>query len=318
MRNLYTLLPNEDLMGFVGRIHYLGPFQAFEDTRQRLGLTTRLLKAGEVTYKDEYKVSQLLGHSLESLASKHTSRNLLRYCMTLDELNKFSDPSTTNKMPKITFFDSKSVVKLPWRWCPECVDADVAEFGCSYYHRNHQLLGVHTCYKHGCLLYSECKNCDFRIDTIKQAYVPPLDNKCPCCGSTEFLGQNYISDKMYQVESYVLLMAEGKLDLNFERIAASVCEHIGINEQSILARTGGKSVRAFNRRMLNFFGLDDLSQYFSFVIEYNDKLKCRTLCNSRTYDIRFKYTPAHPVVYAMLLVYLEHHHHHHESQLLAA
>lgn len=52
--------------------------------------------------------------------------------------------------------------------CPECTKEDVKKYGEPYLHRHHQLSGVHTCYKHHCVLQSYIgKNghaCDFNTD----------------------------------------------------------------------------------------------------------------------------------------------------------
>lgn len=308
MRNLFQICPNEDLIGFIGRLHYLGVFRRYEDTRKYLGLTTRRLEPGRLTYKDEFKIAQLLEASMSDLASEHSTRKLLTYCMTGQEIAAVSKPKTQNKMSAVTFYDGKGIEKHPWRWCPKCVEADQLQFGTAYYHRNHQLPGVHTCYKHGCSLNEECVKCGFRAESLSDAFVPPRDGKCPNCGSREYNGKVNLSDKMVSVERYMLAMASGKLEEDFHSITNRVLWHIGIDKEWIESRCGLVYVREFYRRLLDFFDLDTLSEYFNSAMVLNQSLRCRTLCNSRLFDTRDNHIPAHPLVYALVLVYLDAHH----------
>jgi hypothetical protein len=41
-----------------------------------------------------------------------------------------------------------------WRFCPQCVVADMAQYGVSYWHRSHQLCGAKICPIHNHLLHS--------------------------------------------------------------------------------------------------------------------------------------------------------------------
>ena len=38
------------------------------------------------------------------------------------------------------------------RYCPECANDDRLCYGETYWHRNHQMIGVNICVKHGCRL----------------------------------------------------------------------------------------------------------------------------------------------------------------------
>lgn len=41
-----------------------------------------------------------------------------------------------------------------WKFCPQCAQADRSEFGVSYWHSSHQLLGARVCWRHQCELHS--------------------------------------------------------------------------------------------------------------------------------------------------------------------
>ena len=305
MKNLQKLRPNEDLIGFIGRLHFLGVFSTFEDTRKYLGLTTRILLPGQITYKDEYKLSKILGVDCRSLSETHSMRNLLNYCLTSQENLGLSIHKLDSKMKVATFCDSKGVVKHPWRWCSDCNFEDSKEFGSGYYHRNHQLPGVFTCYKHRIPLNVECSDCGSTIDSLKNSLVPPLDNRCGVCGSNKFNQALFLTPKMKQVESYMLDMAAGIDSSTFELLTQEVRHHIGIDEDDVIYRTGLMHVREFNRRLLSFFNENELKQYFISIDSNNGNKKCRALCNSRVYDTRPNNLPAHPISIALVKVYLD-------------
>jgi hypothetical protein len=305
MKNLQKLRPNEDLIGFIGRLHFLGVFASFEDTRKYLGLTTRILLPGQITYKDEYKLSKILGIDGRNLSESHSMRNLLNYCVTPQENLGLSIPKLDLKMKVATFCDSKWVVKHPWRWCSHCNFEDSKKFGSGYYHRNHQLPGVFTCYKHCIPLNVGCGDCGSTIDSLKNSHVPPLDNRCVTCGSKKFNQVTFFTPKMKQVQNYMLDMATG-IDLSqFDLLAKEVRHYIGIDEDDVIYRTGLMYIREFNRRLLSFFSDDELKQYFTSIDYNNGNRKCRALCNLRVYDSRPNHLPAHPISIALIKVYLD-------------
>lgn len=305
MKNIQKLRPNEDLIGFIGRLHFLGVFVTFEDTRKYLGLTTRILLPGQITYKDEYKLSKILGVDGSSLSESHSMRNLLTYCLTPKENRCLSLPKLDSKMKVASFCDSKGVVKYPWRWCSQCNIEDNKEFGSGYYHRNHQLPGVFTCYKHHIPLNAQCSDCGTEIESLNNSYVPPLGNCCGVCGSKEFDQVAFLTPKMKLVENYMLDMASGKEPSQFDLLTQKVRSHIGIDEDDVIYRTGLMYVREFNRRLLSFFSDDELKLYFTSIDSNNGNKKCRALCNSRVYDTRSNNLPTHPISIALIKVYLD-------------
>ena len=46
-----------------------------------------------------------------------------------------------------------------WLYCPICAAEDQEDFGCSYFHREHQFPGTSLCWKHGSSLVFSCEDC---------------------------------------------------------------------------------------------------------------------------------------------------------------
>jgi hypothetical protein len=69
-----------------------------------------------------------------------------------------------------------------WRFCPQCIVADKAKYGVSYWHRSHQLCGAKICSIHDHLLHShdELKVLDFTLphhwlDTAEAMSLQPWE-----------------------------------------------------------------------------------------------------------------------------------------------
>ena len=308
MNNIYRLLPGEDILGFVGRMHYLGPFSAFETTRQHLGLTAKRIQPGKITNKDDLKLGKLLKLEPKYIKKQHSHSMMLQYCATQEEIDKAYDYYATDKVKTVTFFDSSGVKANPWRWCRECASEDSEKFGCSYYHRNHQIQGVWHCHKHECLLMSECQNCAFEANSINKQCVPPSDGVCPVCNFEFGPKISYISPIMLEVEKVLLSMASGALNTNYTDMTKRALDYIGIDYESVELRVGMQYVREFYRNILQFYDVDELTEYFFNVEEMDGNVRLKTMCRNRLYNCQTKQLPLHPICYALMHVFLDHHH----------
>jgi len=63
-----------------------------------------------------------------------------------------------------------SIVESNFIYCPLCAKRDISLYGEPYYHREHQIYGVHICYRHKCILkrYSIDKPGDLRIAKLNE------------------------------------------------------------------------------------------------------------------------------------------------------
>jgi hypothetical protein len=84
-------------------------------------------------------------------------------------------------MPNNMAFTALNIVRR-WRFCPQCVVADKAKYGVSYWHRSHQLCGAKICPIHDHLLHShdELKVLDFTLphhwlDTAEAMSLQPWE-----------------------------------------------------------------------------------------------------------------------------------------------
>ena len=64
------------------------------------------------------------------------------------------------------------------RVCPVCLREDERRFGCSYFHRYHQLPVSYVCDKHGVDLHSVCPLCGRPVGTSQDFRVPTI--RCDC------------------------------------------------------------------------------------------------------------------------------------------
>ena len=86
------------------------------------------------------------------------------------------------------------------KYCPLCVEEDHKQYGETYWHRNHQLRGLHLCHKHNCLLISSNITtnsektftlCPAEEYATRQNKIIPNNNKAQ--KYTEFVTELFIS-----------------------------------------------------------------------------------------------------------------------------
>jgi len=70
-----------------------------------------------------------------------------------------------------------------WRWCDQCVEEDINNFGIPYWHVAHQIPSTVRCYKHrDAALNAKCKRCDFEVKDLRDTPLPPMNGVCYGCG----------------------------------------------------------------------------------------------------------------------------------------
>lgn len=64
------------------------------------------------------------------------------------------------------------------KFCPECLKEDKSKYGEVYWHRSHNVEGVHLCYKHNRILEQFCHVCNSPIAIKNKFKLTPLQTKC--------------------------------------------------------------------------------------------------------------------------------------------
>ena len=66
------------------------------------------------------------------------------------------------------------------RYCPKCLEADVAEQGAAYWHRAHQLPNVLFCHRHNVPLRTACPRCGHTVVMVSSKLVRLPALRCSC------------------------------------------------------------------------------------------------------------------------------------------
>ncbi|WP_186431374.1 TnsD family Tn7-like transposition protein [Clostridium sp. BSD9I1] len=64
------------------------------------------------------------------------------------------------------------------KYCPECLKEDKGKYGEVYWHRSHNVVGVHLCHKHNRVLEQFCHICNTPIATKNKFKLTPLRTEC--------------------------------------------------------------------------------------------------------------------------------------------
>ena len=70
------------------------------------------------------------------------------------------------------------------RLCPQCVEEDVANFGCGHWRREHQIRSVNVCTKHLTTLHEQCATPDCGARSEMRSQILP-GQPCLACHNTE-------------------------------------------------------------------------------------------------------------------------------------
>lgn len=299
MKELQNLLPGEDLFGLLGRSYVLGNYSRFSDMHKYLGLSHYRHAPGQFLSKDFATIAKILGMEVSQLHDEHTCFNMLKSTLSDSQLADHME----NAKP-VTFHKVKEVVSLPWRWCAECAIDDTNRYGVAYYHRDHQILGVKSCHKHQAPLITGCPHCDFQVTSIKVMPIPPVDGMCPKCGHS-FDDSCLSSQTLPSLEQICLDLANGRLHITPVQLKRRVCNYLGIAQEDIERGNVGKQVRLLYRQAVDFYGMDELQDYFYRVFERKSGGYCAAMQTTRIYDIHAKGPVQHPLVTALIWHFLD-------------
>jgi hypothetical protein len=93
-----------------------------------------------------------------------------------------------------------------WRWCPECIDENTAQFGVRYWHVIHQLPTFICCPRHNLTLNYRCPFCHFIQLKLTKYELPPRNNKCPMCNGGMDYKEAELSNESQWLQSLTLKM----------------------------------------------------------------------------------------------------------------
>jgi len=139
-------LPGETVLSSILRYcHYTGIL--YNDTViNLLGSTSSVFPLDLYSFVRNFPSNT--SHSVDSLLLNHTC--FPAYAPFLDKhtsQNFLKAINTKTSTPKRAVVKENNFI-----YCPLCVEKDISLYGEPYYHREHQIYGVHVCYLHKCIL----------------------------------------------------------------------------------------------------------------------------------------------------------------------
>ncbi len=299
LEKLKPLFPGEDLFGAIGRSHVLGIGKSLKESCLLLGIKAARLEPGIFDSSDFEVAAKQLGTSLNSLRGEHTCQEMMRYCMKENPLSVLYEQQKREGIER-----KCDVYTHPWRWCSHCAVEDMEKHGITYYRRDHQVVGVYQCAKHGTNLISHCSSCGFSASSLSHQPIPPIDSCCSSCGEVHQTPEILLTDKMKSIQKYCLSMVRGDYQHGYSVIAGCSSRYIDHlwehnNELSYEA-----VVSEFYRRLNGFYSIEELNEYCVAKVKKSGNY-CSLLRGTGLYDATAKIKPKHPLAYAMLLVFLD-------------
>lgn len=132
------------------------------------------------------------------------------------------------------------------RYCPVCVDSDRKQYGETYWHRIHQMIGVNLCPYHLCRLV----NSSLTLSRKASPMLIPAEESAPCQEKPIF-SENRIE---YQASRYIAAVFHAKVDMQSDIDAGSFLH-------SQMAGTKYLSRRGEQRNISLLY--KDLTEYYS-------------------------------------------------------
>lgn len=96
-----------------------------------------------------------------------------------------------------------------WRWCSDCVNADIFEYGFPYFHKEHQLPLMTRCFTHHRALLSGCEYCDVDWKKLDKLSMPNEKGECPHCNATIAPLDGFHDQDMTWLQETSLLLLRG-------------------------------------------------------------------------------------------------------------
>jgi hypothetical protein len=299
LEKLKPLLPGEDLFGLIGRSHVLGIGKSLKETCSLLGIKAARLEPGAFDSLDFEVSAKQLGTSFNSIRGDHTCQEMMRYCMPEKPLRVLFEQQRRASIDR-----KCDVYTHPWRWCTHCANEDLKKHGITYYRRDHQVVGVYQCVKHGTNLISYCSSCGFSATSLNLQPIPPIDSCCTSCGEMHQAPEIRLTDKMQTIQKYCLSMVDGENSQTYSRIVDWSSRYIDYIWEHNDELSYEAVVSEFYRRLNGFYSIEELNEYCIAKVKKSGNY-CSLLRGTGLYDATAKVKLKHPLAYAMLLVFLE-------------
>jgi hypothetical protein len=212
-------MPDETLQSRVARYHVLSGNKTENDTfRDIFGTTPFAMKI--IPNRIDDLASRLPGEkefNLNELLLSNTILPVYKPFLGVSNGNdKLRDESIISAVARIPRREvsAHSMAKI----CLSCVQADLIEAGCSYWHRAHHIPGVTACWRHGEALLQACPKCSHPFYRSNKL-LPSLTAQCVCGWSPL---SSHLPQTGLELEQNFALFAKKFLDRNLPAVKSEV------------------------------------------------------------------------------------------------
>ncbi len=212
-------MPDETLQSRITRYHYLSGNKTELDTFQDLFGTPRF--AFNIIPKQiEYLAARLPGNKGENIRELLTTNTIFPAYQPFVGLTKAAAEDADDNVISLAARIPRREVSAHTmaKICLSCVEADLTETGCSYWHRAHHIPGVTACWRHGEALLQACPNCSHPFYR-KLKLLPSLTAGCLCGWSPL---SSYAAQPVPEIEREFALFAKELLHRNLPSIDCQI------------------------------------------------------------------------------------------------
>lgn len=171
--------PLEHALSPLGRFHRLSSYRQFNTATNELTQDISSLCPAALSrpsFRDMYKAFS--NEDYEAFLSSHTLYSFYKPFTPSSVLGNLS-----NNKAILPEGHRNIRYTQAWRWCPDCVQSDIQEYGFPYFHTEHQLPVMTQCYKHDRRLISGCECCNVDWKKIDKLGMPNSKEECPKCST---------------------------------------------------------------------------------------------------------------------------------------
>ncbi|MHB8386204.1 TniQ family protein [Metallibacterium sp.] len=146
-----VLLPDEHALGFEGRLNRLNGIINPRRTWGIMQAWAAIVGLEKASQSRAELLANVAGMELGEFLCSHTT--FTYRCAFVSERDQLAQADGARPTPRILRLNALATLRNELYLCPECVAADSAGHGMSYWRRTHQLPGVFWCAQHGCALH---------------------------------------------------------------------------------------------------------------------------------------------------------------------
>lgn len=162
--------PDETVYSWICRFHFIAAHADFKrDTLRQLGIKDNRPANEFPPYLK--KLSELSGVDLDQIifcfTNAHYFQPFIDQIMYAEVCEKLKRGDTSSLQSRIGAVANRITPGQFLKYCPLCAEEDSVQFGTSYWHRSHQLVGVTACVIHDIHLLNIKRN-------TKKPQLPPL------------------------------------------------------------------------------------------------------------------------------------------------